>query len=333
MTGPEVALDGVSFDVIVRTQGRRPGSLREAMVSLGAQTFSDFAVIVVVHGSSAIAAAVEASLRETGDLPERWSVHTVSGGNRARPLNAGLDRAGGDYVTFLDDDDLADPDWLVAFARGAADAPGQVIRAVTKTQDWTTLGTDEPRAPTGEITRHFAPSFDLLAHFSHNETPICSIALPRAALQRLGLRFDETLPVLEDWDLLMRSALGVGVHSVPEATSLYRLLDTANAKAAVDEPGWCQAYDRVLGKLSAAPVELPGAVVGRLAAAHFAPGGPPLAVAMGERRCPVSDRACFCGGPPGAALVSEPLLSLRLRTRRRIGRLFRAPIGRILRNR
>jgi len=209
--GTATTADGgvaVSFDVIVRTQGRRPAALADAMASLGAQqTECDFAVMVAVHGSAFTADAVEAALQKTESLPERWSVLAVSdGGGRARPLNAALERAGGDYVAFLDDDDLAYPHWLAAFAEGAADAPGRVIRAAADVQDWTASGAGEPTAAAGRVTRPYADRFDLLAHLAHNETPICSMALPLEAMRQAGLSFDEDLEVLEDWDLLMRTA-------------------------------------------------------------------------------------------------------------------------------
>ena len=54
-------------------------------------------------------------------------------------------------------------------------------------------------------------------------------------LAAFDLWFDETLPVFEDWDLLMRTAMLVGVTSIPDATSLYRRLDHGNADTAVAE--------------------------------------------------------------------------------------------------
>jgi len=249
------SVSGVSFDVIVRTQGRRPGSLAEAMVSLGAQeTECDFKVIVVVHGPPETAATVNAELEETDGLPKKWSVHGVgSAGGRARPLNVGLDMARGDYVVFLDDDDLAYPDWLSVFAQGAAVNPGEVIRTVTETQAWTTLGSEEPKAPTSDITRPYAEHFDVLAHLSHNETPICSMALPRRAVNRLGLRFDEGLDVLEDWDLLIRTALRLRVRSIGRATSLYRHLNAGSTSSSVEEQRWIRSREQVLAKLGAEP--------------------------------------------------------------------------------
>ena len=264
-----------SFSVIVRTQGRRPGSLIEAVESVLAQSYARFEVLVVVHGDAASYRAVRESLPERARTwPHR--VLRTTGGGRARPLNVGLEAASGDYVCFLDDDDLARPGWLEAFASAAGRAPGTIVRAVAETQAWTTLGGEEPIHPAGEIERPYAPIFDLLAHMSGNATPICSVAVPRAGTERLGVRFDESLPVFEDWEFLMRLAMLVGVTSIPDATTLYRRLDHGNADTVHDPATWNSAHWAVINRLASRPVLLPASDARRVAGAHFIAGGQSL---------------------------------------------------------
>ena len=266
------------FTVVVRTQGRRRRSLLEALQSLAAQTWTRFGTVVAVHGTAEAAAAVEAELVEAaaGAAPADCRVlHVEEGGTRARPLNAGLDAADGDYVCFLDDDDLAEPNWLAVFARAAAEAPGQIIRARTARQPWLTDGTEEPRTPAGPVEYVYPATFDPLAHFSYSETPICSLALPRAALDSLGLHFDEDLTVCEDWDLLVRASQLLGVHCVDEVTSLYRRSDGANSETEANRQAWFRNRARVIDKLARRPLVLDGSQVHRLADARFEYGGGP----------------------------------------------------------
>ena len=268
-----------TFTVVVRTQGRRRRTLREALRSLAVQTWTDFATIIPVHAPAETAAGVEAEVEAAaaaGDAPAGCRVLAIGrDGSRARPLNAGLDAAAGDYVCFLDDDDLAEPNWLAVFARAAADAPSQIIRARTARQRWLAGGTAEPQTPAGPVEYVYPATFDQLAHFSYSETPICSVALPRRALESLGLRFDEDLTVCEDWDLLVRASLLLGVHCVDEVTSLYRRSDGGNSETDSFEQDWHRNRADVIEKLSRRPFVLDGAAARRLADAHFDYGGGP----------------------------------------------------------
>ena len=268
-----------TFTAIVRTQGRRPRALLEAVGSLAAQTWTRFTVIVAVHEAAHVAAQVESDLdasAEADDAPADCRVlHVGAGGTRTKPLNAGLDAADGDYVCFLDDDDLAEPNWLAVFASGAADAPGQIIRARTARQPWLASGTGEPQTPAGPVEYVYPSTFDQLAHLSYSETPICSLALPRAALDGFGLRFDEELTVCEDWDLLVRASLVLGVHCMPEVTSLYRRSDGGNSETEAKQQDWHRNRTRVIEKLAGRPFVLDGPAARRLADAHFDYGGGP----------------------------------------------------------
>lgn len=272
--GPHPAFtpDGpVRFSVIVRTQGTRPTSLREALNSLAGQTHRAHQVLVMVHtDDDAVTSAVVA---QTADINVASEIHQVATGLRTAPLNAGLNAATGDYVCFLDDDDLARPDWLTAFDLAIQAHPGQVARARTGVQQWSTEGTGEPRHPQGRVDEPFAVTFDLLAHVSHNETPICSIAVPLGAIRHHGIQFAADLPVLEDWDFLMHIAPLTGVISINAQTSLYRQLDDGNAFAAETVETWQRAHAQVIDRLSARPLLLPPGDARRVASAHFAPAG------------------------------------------------------------
>lgn len=270
-----------AFTVIVRTQGRRPRALLEAVRSLAAQTWTHFTLVVVVHEAPLAAAEVESDLNaaaaaDTGAVPpDRRVLSAAAGRARGAPLNAGLDAADGDYVCFLDDDDLAETNWLAVFARGASAAPGRIIRARTARQPWLTDGTAEPRTPAGPVDHVYPATFDQLAHFAYSETPICSVALPRRALGSLGLRFDEELTVCEDWDLLVRASLVLGVHCMDEVTSLYRRSDGGNSETEAGRQDWHRNRARVIEKLASRPFVLDGPAARRLADAHFDYGGGP----------------------------------------------------------
>ena len=102
--GPESQDPPVS--VIVRTRDR-PGLLREALGSLSLQTFKDFEVLVVNDGGQDVSEILAdfSSLRIS-----LLRLNPAKG--RAAAANAGLKAARGDFVAYLDDDDLYYPNHL-----------------------------------------------------------------------------------------------------------------------------------------------------------------------------------------------------------------------------
>jgi glycosyltransferase involved in cell wall biosynthesis len=107
------------FSVIIPTYNRA-ALLREALESVFAQTFTDYEVIVVDDGSADETPAVIASY---GDRV-RFYRQENSGPGAAR--NLGIQNASGEYVAFLDSDDLWFP-WTLASYQAvieACDKPG-----------------------------------------------------------------------------------------------------------------------------------------------------------------------------------------------------------------
>jgi glycosyltransferase involved in cell wall biosynthesis len=265
--------------VVVRTQGRRPAALGEALASLGAQDDVDFEVIVVGHrpGGASVDELRHEVGAQLGSTPCR--VVAVTSGGRGAPLNAGLDAANSRYVAFLDDDDLALPSWVGAFRQGAEVCPGRVVRTVTLEQPCESRpDEDSPGAPLGPPVAPYARTFDHLQHLHHNETPICAVAFPLDELRAAGLRFDETLPVLEDWDLLLRAASRLGVVSIDEETAIYRKVGRGGSRRLHDDEIWDSTRELVLSRLDAEPLVLPPGSTMRIADAVFTHDGPPWAI-------------------------------------------------------
>jgi len=95
--------------------------LSETLASVLAQTEADLEVIVVDDGSTDGTAAVASVLR-AGE-PRLSYLALPRSGNLARVRNAGVLRARGDLVAFLDSDDLLEPEALAAHRAALADHP------------------------------------------------------------------------------------------------------------------------------------------------------------------------------------------------------------------
>jgi hypothetical protein len=257
------------LSVIVRTQGRRLITLEDNLTSLAAQTNRDLEVIVCCHDTSDAdyAAVVEVIGRAPTWLAEKTRSIRVEGGLRARPLAAGVAAAAGRYVAFLDDDDLALCHWVEEFARLVDLNPGAVVRAgcATHSIDEEPWDCGVGYRQTGPTQTPYPLAFDLLDHLVQNSTPNCSVAVPRSCFTDLGVSFDDELPVLEDWDLLLRASLLCGLASTPEVTSLYRRWRRGYASHVLhSEAQWESAKQAVRGRLDARPFLVPPGTVSRV---------------------------------------------------------------------
>ena len=96
----------VKVSVIIPVYNRE-AYIRESVDSVLAQTFTEFEVIVVDDGSTDAAAEIIQSYTDPRIRLIRQSHQGVSAAR-----NTGLDAARGEYITFLDSDDLYYPDFL-----------------------------------------------------------------------------------------------------------------------------------------------------------------------------------------------------------------------------
>jgi hypothetical protein len=241
--------------VLLRTQGRRAEPLKDAFLCLSAQTDEDFDVVVLLH--DAIPEDAEDVRTTISRLPAafrgRIQLVEVTGGTRAKPLNAGVARATGRYLAVYDDDDLLTANWVEEFRRYSG-SERRLLRAVVATQRaapelWPQDqdGFRTSSWPRPEYPKHF----DQLQHMLVNYSPFMSWAFPRALFDTYGLAFDEELHVCEDWDVIMRGSLLLGVNEVPQLTSIYRRWDGGESSytkhSTVD---WQESEQRVIDRLN-----------------------------------------------------------------------------------
>lgn len=258
------------LSVIMRTEGSRNENLREALTCLAAQTCDDFTVMLMVHTSNAnLVASVQSVVNEFDvRFAARCLVQQVVGGQRARPLNEALEIVDSSYAAFLDDDDLVTGDWVATFMEGAEMSMGQVVRSVTVDQQVHRSAKGEGLASytihTGLHPQH-ASTFDMVQHFYANQTPICSFAVPVETIECFGLRFDEGLPVTEDWEFLLRTTQMAGVHDTLKVTSVYRRWAAGESSVnKVHHKVWESTRMGILHRFDQAPMLLPAGSASRM---------------------------------------------------------------------
>lgn len=116
-----MAQEAPLFSVIIPTQGR--ASVRDAVDSVLAQSEPSFEVIVVTDGDAGLA---DPCLSGVSDSRVLRASQPSSGVCAAR--NLGVAHATGTWITFLDDDDTARPEWLATWA-SAIEADTAVVTA------------------------------------------------------------------------------------------------------------------------------------------------------------------------------------------------------------
>ena len=180
--------------VIIPTYKHRDFILT-TLSSVFAQTFSDYEVIVVNDGSPDDTAEVLRPLAEAGRI--RHIKQENQGQSAAR--NQGLAVARGEFIAYLDDDDVWPPDKLAwQVARLKAEPEAVLLYGPMKTlgveADQTYPG---PDAPSGQV-------YDAFLKMNYIVSPGQTL-IRRAALQIIG-GFDESLWGADDWDLYIRLA-------------------------------------------------------------------------------------------------------------------------------
>lgn len=202
---------GPRMSIVVRTKDR-PALLAEALASLAASTYRNVEVVLVNDGGAPPLVPVGFPWPVVHvDLPENRG--------RARAAQAGVEAASGDFVSFLDDDDLLAPEHLATLA-GLVSAAGVRVAYTDAAVGVYELG---PEGGWNNIERRlpYSRDFDRDLLLVDNYIPFHTLAIERELFERVGA-FDDSLPFFEDWDFLIRLAAETPFHHLPQVTCEYR---------------------------------------------------------------------------------------------------------------
>jgi GT2 family glycosyltransferase len=212
--------------ILIRTVDR-PAMLREALESCANQTYGNFEVVVIEDGP-------ERSRKLVESFGDRLRVRYRATGRRTGRAHAGnlaLAEARGEWINFLDDDDLLFADHVELLVN-AVQKHG-VLGAYALAWETATEYIDRGSARYEElhtVTRYWQ-RFDRLVLWHHNYLPIQAVMFHRGLWERYG-GFDEEMDQLEDWNLWTRYTLEDDFVLVEKTTSKYRV--PANARIAAD---------------------------------------------------------------------------------------------------
>jgi len=174
--------------VIITTYNRRV-FLKAALLSVINQDYQDKEIIVVDDGSD------DDSYEEIREFPIRYVWKKNGGISSAR--NCGIELSKGDYISFLDVDDL----WL----KGKLSKQMELMERY----DYLISYTDEIWMRNGKRLNQKLRHKKYTGHIFERCLPLCiispsSVVIKRDVFDSVGL-FDESMPVCEDYDMWLRT--------------------------------------------------------------------------------------------------------------------------------
>ena len=236
--------------VITRTYKGRKSWLKEATASVLNQTYPHIEHVIVEDGGNSAQPLIREMQQTYGSFAHITYAPQPKIG-RSAAGNHGLSLARGEYLLFLDDDDLFFPDHIETLVN-ALEKSSQTSAAyslsyevVTRIDRQTDDETEyrEVRLTTPAAHRQ---DFDREKLLINNYIPIQSILFSRKLFDRLG-GFDPSLDQLEDWNLWTKYALHSDFVYVPKTTSLYRIPFDKNIRQK-REALLKQSYEKAVNK-------------------------------------------------------------------------------------
>lgn len=214
--------EGTLASLIIRSVGRP--ELAEALAAAGMQNYRNLEIIVV----DATGGMHPPIKDRSGNHPVRFVAGTT---RRSRPVaaNAGLDAAAGEFIGFLDDDDMLLPEHVGGLVAALEAAP---VHAVA-------FSLSREVQAGGRVRLVGNPRISHLVLLEQCFFPPCAALFRRRLLAHC--RFDEALEAGEDWDFWLQVAQHTEFLYVAQETAIYRADRGRSAMTALDASGASEA--------------------------------------------------------------------------------------------
>ena len=203
--------------ILVRTCNR-PAYLRETLISIRNQTYSNIEVVVVEDGKDTASKMLK---EEFSDLNIKYHA-TINNVGRCQVGNKALELASGKYLNFLDDDDLFYPDHVETLVGELENSKAKVAYTTAFETPIIVHSKDPYQYSVLSEKVVYSTNFNILKLLYANITPIQAVMFDRDVYQKCG-GFDLKLDALEDWELWLRYALNFPFKYIKRTTSLYRV--------------------------------------------------------------------------------------------------------------
>jgi glycosyltransferase involved in cell wall biosynthesis len=197
----------------------RPILLRQALQSLMDQDYPNLEVILVDDGSTepaaiALLVELEALFRQRG-----WVLVRQPNRYLGAARNEAARHARGDYLLFMDDDNVARPHEVSTLVRTALRTDADILTCLA--DSFTGEGSPVPGC---EQSRLLFAGIDSLVGIARNCFGDANALVRRTAFERVGGFTEDPGVTHEDWEFFARAVLsGCRLEVVPEALYWYRV--------------------------------------------------------------------------------------------------------------
>jgi glycosyltransferase involved in cell wall biosynthesis len=213
-------------------------TIQETIESVLNQIYTDFELIIINDGSQDSSLEIVSNIQDS-----RLKVFSYSNAGVSASRNRGISQARGEFITFLDSDDLWTPDKLLSQFQALQDHPEAAVA-----YSWTDYIDESGQFlyPGNQITLTGNVYENILVHNFVENGSNCLIR--REALSEVG-GFDESLFGPEDWDLLIRLASRYHFAAVPLPQVLYRMsANSISSSISRQEQGCLKVIDKAFSE-------------------------------------------------------------------------------------
>ncbi len=197
----------------------RPALLSQALDSLRAQDYPNFEVVLVDDGSATQEAAAFLDQIEPEFASCGWRILRQPNLYLGAARNRAAQEAKGEFLLFMDDDNLAEPHEISTFVRIALRTDAAILTTAQRNFE----GKEKPR-PDGNGSSIFAPLGPFLSlGVFFNLFGDANAFVRREAFEALGGFSEEREVAFQDWEFFAKAVLaGLRLEMVPEPLFWYR---------------------------------------------------------------------------------------------------------------
>ena len=211
-----------TISIIIRTYAGRRHWLHQSLSSALNQTYPKLEILIVEDGSRDYEDECKTiqTEQDTGGKIIRYLTQEKLGKSSAG--NLALENSTGEYICFLDDDDLFYPHHIEELFKTLRDTPSNPAAYSLAWEVHTrSTSTSSYREEYYEVPRHTRGLFSRKKLAKLNFLPIQSVLFQRELFAKWG-GFESSREFLEDWDLWLRYSQNAEFTHLPRITSLYR---------------------------------------------------------------------------------------------------------------